>query len=72
MQVNKLMASQTNASETAPPSQQSTSSAISSYVPHIDSNGTVDANGYEWIESPDGTNWYRIHGTKNEWTKFES
>ena len=66
------MASQERPSEIAQPSPQPKPTAVSPYVPHIDSNGTVDANGYEWIESPDGTNWYRIHGTKNEWSKFES
>ena len=39
--------------------------------PDIDAVGNPDENGYEWIASEDGTNFYRTIGSREEWIKFE-
>ena len=33
---------------------------------------TVDEHGYEWYTMDDGTNYYRLSGSLDEWVKFES
>ena len=40
--------------------------------PDIDAVGSPDENGYEWITSEDGKNWYRAQGTKDDWVEFSS
>ena len=42
-------------------------------LPSVTTEATqVDGNGYEWYTTQDGTNYYRITGSQNEWIKFES
>lgn len=38
--------------------------------PEISANGTVDANGYEWIEH-NGENYWRIAGSGSQWTLYQ-
>ena len=33
---------------------------------------STSENGYEWLKTDDGTNWYRVSGSGDEWAKFES
>ena len=40
--------------------------------PDIDAVGNPDENGYEWITSEDGANYYRTIGSGDEWIKFEN
>ena len=40
--------------------------------PDIDAVGNPDENGYEWIASEDGANFYRTIGSGDEWIKFEN
>ena len=32
----------------------------------------TDENGYEWVTMADGTNYYRISGSMDEWSKFDA
>ena len=38
--------------------------------PEIDQKGVPDEQGYEWITTDDGTNWYRTFGSSDEWEVF--
>ena len=29
-----------------------------------------DGEGYEWLQTPDGANWYRLQDSGSEWTKY--
>ena len=40
--------------------------------PDLDAVGNPDENGYEWITSEDGANFYRTIGSGDEWIKFEN
>jgi len=40
--------------------------------PEIDAVGNPDEEGYEWITSEDGANYYRTIGSSDEWVKFEN
>ena len=40
--------------------------------PPINASGVQDENGYEWVMSEDGKNWYRVYGTTHEWTEFSN
>jgi hypothetical protein len=40
--------------------------------PDLDTVGNPDENGYEWITSEDGANYYRTIGSGDEWVKFEN
>lgn len=40
--------------------------------PPINASGVQDENGYEWVMSEDGKNWYRVYGTTDEWTEFSN
>jgi hypothetical protein len=40
--------------------------------PDINAVGNPDENGYEWITSEDGANFYRTIGSSDEWIKFEN
>ena len=40
--------------------------------PDIDAVGNPDENGYEWITSEDGKNWYRTQGSKDDWVEFSN
>ena len=33
---------------------------------------STDDEGYEWLKTDDGTDWYRAAGSGDEWAKFES
>ena len=33
---------------------------------------STDNEGYEWLKTDDGTDWYRTAGSGDEWAKFES
>ena len=33
---------------------------------------STDDEGYEWLKTDDGIDWYRASGSGDEWTKFES
>ncbi|MFL2882517.1 MAG: hypothetical protein ACJ0CN_05020 [Candidatus Poseidoniaceae archaeon] len=42
-------------------------------VPSATTEATqVDGNGYEWYVAQDGTNYYRVTGSQDEWIKFEA
>ena len=40
--------------------------------PDINAAGNPDENGYEWVNSEDGKNWYRTQGSKNDWIEFSN
>jgi hypothetical protein len=40
--------------------------------PDINTVGNPDENGYEWITSEDGKNWYRTQGSKDDWVEFSN
>ena len=31
----------------------------------------TDQNGYEWINQPDGSKWYRLAGSQMDWQKYQ-
>ena len=31
----------------------------------------TDQNGYEWIDQPDGSKWYRLSGSQSDWQKYQ-
>ena len=45
-----------------------TQSAPSKDTPAI----STDKDGYEWLKTEDGIDWYRVAGSGDEWDKFES
>ena len=47
--------------------------AKSEYTPSKDTPATsTDSEGYEWLKTDDGKDWYRAASSGDEWAKFES
>jgi len=44
----------------------------SNLKPETGTVGTPDGNGFEWINSEDGKNWYRAHGSSDDWIEFSN
>ena len=42
------------------------------YKPTTNDVGSPDDEGYEWITSGDGRNWYRTLGTTEEWVEYSN
>jgi len=40
--------------------------------PEIAAIGNPDSDGYEWITTNDGRNWYRNQGSSDEWIEFSN
>lgn len=43
-----------------------------SSVPDKDAIGNPDDDGYEWVNSEDGRNWYRTQGSSEDWIEFSN
>lgn len=51
--------------------QKAASEVFESSTPPPDAVAqTIDGNGYEWISSDDGRNWYRPHGSNGTWIEL--
>ena len=47
--------------------------AKSESMPSKDTPATsTDNDGYEWLKTDDGTDWYRAASSGDDWSKFES
>ena len=54
------------------PSQNQVSSSEINDKPNTDAIGNPDGNGYEWINTENGKNWYRTQGSKDDWIEFSN
>tara|TARA_B100001758_G_C18149152_1_gene473097 strand:- start:117 stop:536 length:420 start_codon:yes stop_codon:yes gene_type:complete len=54
------------------PSQNQVSGSEINDKPNTDAIGNPDGNGYEWINTENGKNWYRTQGSKDDWIEFSN
>lgn len=40
--------------------------------PEKDAVGKLDSDGFEWVNSGDGKNWYRTQGSSEDWVEFSN
>lgn len=61
-----------NSTNTEIPSQNEVSGSEINDKPNTDAIGNPDGNGYEWINTENGKNWYRTQGSKDDWIEFSN